>query len=104
MIGFVARGIAEAQEFHVDPDPRTGPTGLNPARTLEIGESLSEPTEADFFVHLEGRYYSLRRFPITEGMVPSWNQEAFTVLSNLYQMTVTDVSNIKTPIISIPKG
>jgi hypothetical protein len=37
-------------------------------------------------------------------MVPSWNQEAFAVLSNLFQMTVTDISGVKTPIISIPKG
>jgi len=26
------------------------------------------------------------------------------VLANLFQMTVTDVSSVKTPIISIPKG
>jgi hypothetical protein len=37
-------------------------------------------------------------------MVPSWNQESFAVLANLFQMTVTDVSNVKTPIISISKG
>ena len=30
--------------------------------------------------------------------------EAFAVLANLFQMTVTDVSNAKTPIISISKG
>jgi len=37
-------------------------------------------------------------------MIPSWNQGAFAVLANLFQTTVTDVSNVKTPIISIPKG
>jgi hypothetical protein len=37
-------------------------------------------------------------------MEPSWNQEAFAVLSDLFQMTVTDISNVKTPIISIAKG
>lgn len=104
ILGFLARGIAEDPEFPVEPDPRTGPIGRNPARTLEISETSDTPTDADFFVELAGRYYSLRRVPITQGMVPSWNQEAFSVLTNLFQMTVTDVSNTKTPLITIPKG
>ncbi len=104
IIAFLARGIAEESEFHVDPDSRTGPVMRNPARTLEILESSGQPTDAEFFVELEQKYYSISKFPISEGMVPSWNQEAFTVLSNLFQMTVTDVSGVKTPIISIPKG
>ena len=76
----------------------------NPAHVLEIEESLSPLKDAEFDVEFEGKYYSVRKFPITEGMVPSWNQEAFAVLANLFQMTVTDVSNVRTPIISIPKG
>jgi hypothetical protein len=36
-------------------------------------------------------------------MVPSWNQEAFTVLANLFQMTVTDLSRVPTPAIAIAK-
>jgi len=35
--------------------------------------------------------------------VSSWNQQAFAVLANLFQMTVTDVSTAPTPVISIPK-
>jgi len=76
----------------------------NPAHVLEIEESSSPLKDAEFDVEFEGKYYSIREFPISEGMVPSWNQEAFAVLANLFQMTVTDVSNVKTPIISIPKG
>lgn len=104
IISFVARGIAEDPGYHVDPDPRTRPVQRNPARVLEITESSSPPKDAEFSVEFEGTYYSIRKFPISEGMVPSWNQEAFAVLANLYQMTVTDVGNVKTPIISIPKG
>ena len=104
IISFVARGIAEDAGYHVDPDPRTGPVQRNPAHVLEIEESLSPLKDAEFDVEFEGKYYSVRKFPITEGMVPSWNQEAFAVLANLFQMTVTDVSNVRTPIISIPKG
>lgn len=104
IISFVARGISEDAGYHVDPDPRTGPVNRNPAHVLEIEESSSPLNDAEFEVEFEGKYYSIRKFPISEGMVPSWNQEAFAVLANLYQMTVTDVNNVKTPVITIPKG
>lgn len=104
IISFVARGIADDAGYHVDPDPRTGPVQRNPAHVLEIEESSSPLKDAEFGIEFEGKYYSIRKFPISEGMVPSWNQEAFAVLANLYQMTVTDVNNVKTPIITIPKG
>jgi hypothetical protein len=104
IIGFVARSIAEEPEYRVDRDQRTKADVRNPVRTLEIEESESKPADQEFSVEFEGRYYSIRKFPVSEGMSPSWNQEAFAVLSNLFQMTVTDVSNVKTPIISIPKG
>lgn len=104
IISFVARGIAEEQEYQVMPDPRTGPVPRNPARVLEVQESSSPIDDAEFSIDFESTYYSIRKFPITQGMEPSWNQEAFTVLADLFQMTVTDVSGVKTPIISIPKG
>ena len=104
IISFVAHGIADDTGYHVDPDPRTGPVQRNPAHVLEIEESSSPLKDAEFGVEFEGKYYSIRKFPISKGMVPSWNQEAFAVLANLFQMTVTDVSNVRTPIISIPKG
>ncbi len=104
IVAFLARGVAEESEFPVERDPRTEVVPRNPARTLEIDESDSEPADAEFSVPFEGKHYTIRKFPITEGMVPSWNQEAFTVLSNLFQMTVTDVSTTRAPIISIPKG
>jgi len=104
IISFVARGIAEEQGYHVDKDTRTGPVPRNPAHVLEIEESSIRLPDAEFSVEFEGKHYAIRKFPITEGMEPSWNQEAFAVLSDLFQMTVTDISNVKTPIISIPKG
>ncbi len=104
IISFVARGIAEERGFHVDLDPRSGPVMRNPDHILDIDESPSEPSDAEFTVPFEGKHYSIRKYPISVGMTPSWNQEAFSVLANLFQMTVTDVTNVKTPIISIPKG
>jgi len=104
IISFIARGIEEERGYPVEKDPRTGPVPRNPAHVLDVEESPSALPDAEFSVQFEGQYYSIRKFPISQGMVPSWNQEAFAVLSDLFQMTVTDVSNVKTPIISIPKG
>ena len=104
IIAFVARGIAEEPRFHIDKDPRSGPVPRNPAHVLDIEEADHAPSDTEFAIDFEGKSYFIRKVPLSEGMVPSWNQEAFAVLSDLFQMTVTDVSGVKTPIISIPKG
>ncbi|MGH7288661.1 MAG: hypothetical protein ACREI8_11655 [Myxococcota bacterium] len=100
---FLARGIAEQPEFAVEPDPRSGPAAINPVRTLEIGEGDAVPRDAEFAVEIDDRHYWIRKLPVSEGMVSSWNQQAFAVLTNLFQMTVTDVSATPAPVISIPK-
>lgn len=103
IIGFVARSIEEEPEMPVSPDPRTKTVVRNPAKTLEIDESTSKPEGYEFSVQFDNRYYSIRKFPVSQGMVPSWNQEAFAVLSNLFQMTVTDLTKYPTPAIAIAK-
>jgi hypothetical protein len=103
IIGFVARSIEEEQEMMVSPDVRTKTVVRNPARTLEIEESDSKPGDYEFSVPFDGRYYSIRKYPVSQGMVPSWNQEAFAVLANLFQMTVTDLTKYPTPAIAIAK-
>jgi len=103
IIGFVAKSIEEELEMMVSPDPRTRTVVRNPARTLEIEESDSKPGDFEFSVLFDGRHYSVRKYPVSQGMVPSWNQEAFAVLSNLFQMTVTDLTKYPTPAITIAK-
>lgn len=103
IIGFVARSIEEEPEMMVPSDPRTRTVVRNPARTLEIEESDSKPGDYEFSVPFDGRHYSIRKYPVSQGMVPSWNQEAFAVLSNLFQMTVTDLTKYPTPAIAIAK-
>lgn len=103
IIGFVAKSIEEEPEMMVSPDPRTKTVVRNPAKTLEIEESDSKPGDYEFSVPFDGRYYSIRKYPVSQGMVPSWNQEAFAVLSNLFQMTVTDLTKYPTPAIAIAK-
>jgi hypothetical protein len=103
IIGFVARSIEEEPEMMISPDQRTKTVVRNPAKTLEVEESTSKPDGYEFSVQFEDRYYSIRKFPVSQGMVPSWNQEAFAVLSNLFQMTVTDLTRFPTPAIAIAK-
>jgi hypothetical protein len=103
IIGFVAKSIAEEPEFHVDPDPRTRTPVRNPARTLEILESGDKPSDFEFSVQFDQLFYSISKFPVSQGMSPNWNQEAFAVLSNLFQMTVTDLTRFPTPAIAIAK-
>lgn len=103
IIGFVAKSIEEELEMMVFPDPRTETVVRNPAKTLEIEESDAKPGDYEFSVMFDGRYYSVRKYPVSQGMVPSWNQEAFAVLSNLFQMTVTDLTRYPTPAIAIAK-
>lgn len=103
IIGFVAKSIEEEPEMMVSPDSRTKTVVRNPARTLEIEESDSKPSDYEFSVPFDGHYYSIRKYPVSQGMVPSWNQEAFAVLSNLFQMTVTDLTKYPTPAIAIAK-
>lgn len=103
IIGFVARSIEEEPEMMVSPDPRTQLVVRNPARTLEIEKSVSKPGDYEFSVPFDGRYYSIRKYPVSQGMIPSRNREAFAVLSNLFQMTVTDLTKYPTPSIAIAK-
>lgn len=102
---FLALGIAADPEFHVDKDKRTGEIPRSPPWTIAIEETKSRPTDEDaaFAVEYEGLWYSIRKARQEEGVIAPWNQEAFRVLSQLYQMTVTDVSKVPTPAITIAK-
>lgn len=88
---FVGQGIDTIEEFDVAKDPRTpGPTGDNPCRTLTIKVTQTSPPPAVPTAHYKGKYYSLGD--------SLWDQKAFAVLSILFQVTVTDVSQVGIPI------
>lgn len=102
-LAFLARGIAEEREFPVAPDTRSHEVGPNPALSLEIAEGRHVSSDAAFAVRLDDQHYWIRKLPVSEGMLPAWNQQAFTLLTNLFQLTVSDVPEARTPLISIPK-
>jgi hypothetical protein len=88
---FIGQGIDKVVEFDVAKDPRTpGPAGDNPPRTLAIRVTEQSPTSGVPRAFYKGKYYSLGD--------SEWDQEAFAVLSILFQVTVTDVSQVGIPI------
>lgn len=95
IIDFLANGIARAPEFDVAPDPRTGSVGRNPRRTLSILESNEPRDKAILSVSYGGNYYALAD--------TQWDYEAFRLFYQLFQMTVTDVSRMAVPSITISK-
>ena len=48
-------------------------------------------------------WYSVGQPEKEADKVLPWNQEAFRTLSELYQMTVTDISHVPAPAITIAK-
>jgi len=98
ILNFLGRSIEDEQEYHVDPDPRTGIVEENPVRTMEIIESTSKPPNAKVSVTHDGHHYS-----ISDTEKRSWNQEAFRLLYQLFQMTVTETPRGNVPSITIAK-
>ena len=102
ILGFVSRTMEEEPEFEVEPDNRSRPIARNPRTTLLLRETADRQSESTFAVELDGRWYSLSHDgPDQEQAL--WNREAFVLLSQLYQMTVTDVAKMPTVPITIAK-
>jgi hypothetical protein len=96
LLGFVAAGIERSPELDIARDPRTGRVARNPARALTI-EVTDGPR-----LGLEGTHVGLggRIYAVGDS---DWDREAFTLIYQLFQMTVTDVSRVGVPGITISK-
>ncbi|MDE0144809.1 MAG: hypothetical protein OXI53_04340 [Nitrospira sp.] len=103
ILRFIGQGITEEPEFHVDPDPRTGPVAVNPARTLTIRESRTQPEGAIISAQKRGLWYYIDQESAEGEAFDLWNHEAFDLLYQLYHLTVTDISQIPSLPIAISK-
>ena len=103
ILEFIGRGIVEKPEFHVDPDPRTQKAAVNPARTLTIQESRTQPEEAIISARKRGLWYYIDQESAEGKSFDRWNHEAFDLLYQLYHLTVTDISKIPSLPIAISK-
>jgi len=97
VLTFIGRDIEEEPEYDVPPDPRTPTISENPVHTLEILETDRVPSGVDFSVTLNGSYYAVR--PETGYQ---WNRKSFSLLYQLFQMTVAAVPQAG-PAITISK-
>lgn len=97
VLNFVGRSIEEEREVDVAPDPRTPQVAENPVVTLEVVQASQPPDGAGFSVALNGRHYAIRP---QQGY--QWNLKAFSLLTQLFQMSVAPVTSAG-PAISIAK-
>ena len=97
ILTFIGRGIEEEPEFDVPPDPRTPTIRENPTHTLEIIEARQSPPGADLSVEWHGWHYAVRA---QSGY--QWNKKAFSLLYQLFQMSVSTVEE-SGPAITISK-
>ncbi len=86
ILTFIGRGIEEEPEYDVPPDFRTPSIRENPPATLEIVEVRGSPPGASLSVELNGYHYAVR--PQSDYQ---WNQKAFSLLYQLFQLTVSTV-------------
>lgn len=97
VLTFIGRGIEEEREYDVAPDPRTPRIGENPISALAIREAASAPRGPAPSVGLDGMYYS-----VASEAGYAWNQKSFSLLSQLFQMSVSAVPQAG-PAITIAK-
>ena len=103
ILGFIGRGIAQDQEFHVAPDQRTKFVSVNPVKTLTIQESTTQPEDAIIAAKKRGQWYYIEQESKAGELEDRWNHEAFDVLYQLYHLTVTDIAQTPTVPITISK-
>lgn len=99
ILNFLGVTIAEEPEYHVEKDSRTPEVAENPIHTMDLLVSASSPSGVNLAVKSHGNYYAVN----TTGPLARWNREAFKLLSQLFQMTVTDFSRTGVPSITIAK-
>jgi hypothetical protein len=93
VLTFLGRDIVEEPEYNVPPDPHTPRISENPVHTLEILETDRRPLGVDLSVGFNGSYYTVR----PEGGY-QWNQKVFSLLYQLFQMTVVVAPQAGPPI------
>ena len=95
---FIGRTLSTEPEPDISKDQRTPNVLENPAFTLAITETDSSPSNTDLSVKYKDRYYAVRSDP-----GHSWNKKAFRALSQMFQMTMTELPKVAAPSITISK-
>ena len=97
ILTFVGRGLEEEREYDVPPDDRSPEIRDNPVEALGIVELPAAPPAGELSVELDGRHYAIRP---DSGY--QWNRKAFSLLYQLFQMSVSSAAP-PAPAITIAK-
>ncbi|WP_333876524.1 hypothetical protein [Methylobacter sp.] len=95
---FIGRTFTTEPEIDVAKDPRTPPVTENPVSVIAILKSDSEPADVELPVKYRDNYYAVQ-----SSRSSSWNQTAFRVLSQIFQMTMSELPKAGVPDITIAK-
>ncbi|WP_445366647.1 hypothetical protein ACH5Y9_15000 [Methylomonas sp. BW4-1] len=98
IVNFIGRDIKDEPEFNVDKDPRSPFVSENPIHTLEVLVSESKPDDVDMSVKYGGLHYAIK-----PEVGYQWNRESFRLLHQIFQMTMTELSQQGAPEITISK-
>lgn len=98
IVNFIGRDIKDEPEYNVDKDPRSPFVSENPIHTLEVLASESMLDDVDLSVTYGGLHYAVKP---EEGY--QWNRESFRLLHQIFQMTITELSQQGAPEITISK-
>jgi len=98
LLNFIGQDQGAGQEYSVGRDPRSPDVSENPVHTLEVVEDTGKDCAHEPAITLNRHRYCLAESP------PSfWNREAFRVIYQLFQMTVTHLPTDEGPDITIAK-
>lgn len=95
VLDFVGKGIDKFSEPVVQPDPRSGrlpskDDDRNPQHTLAIDVSADRPADGRQWIEYNDQYFAVGD--------SKWDRQAFTILYELFQVTVTEVNGIGIPV------
>lgn len=98
VLNFIGQSISDDPEYAVAKYPKTPSVSQNPVYTMALLVSDNKPTINDISVQFGDWHYALK--PETGYQ---WNREAFRLLCQIFQMTMTDLAQKAAPGITIAK-
>jgi hypothetical protein len=98
VLNFIGQSINEYPEYFVAKHQLTPDVRENPAQTLAITVSSTEPKGTDVSVKFGDYYYAIK-----PELGYQWNREGFRLLYQIFQMTMSELSQQGTPSITIAK-
>ncbi len=98
VLNFIGQSIDGYPEYLVEKNPKTPQVSENPVSTLGIVVTEDEPKDTDISIALYDKFYSLKSETGYQ-----WNREGFRLLSQIFQMTMTELGRQGSPAITIAK-